>query len=514
MKRAFRRLVSRSFRVVITGSLAVISVYVFIMHRVTHDQSRTVSTGLLAIQQQVTFGETEHGNISTLRSNVVRRYSNASRHLHLATASPILGNTSIKEGIGHHGDGSTISTTSGNQGSSLLAGTRRPYSVYLSIGIPTLKRQKGDYFFSTVASLLNQSTSTQQKEITLVVILADRDQNHNNAVLQRIKSTYPQQLQSGLLLVVSAPDTEHIFRNNKIKRTFNDSIERVRWRSKQNLDYAALMEFCVPLATYYLQIEDDVLAAPNYVQHIQDFVRANSGKSWAGLEVCPHGFIGKLFRSSDLPKLVSILRIFYLEMPCDFLIHHFYSLMLQKNVIRRKGTLFFHQGMYSSLGNVTRKVDRVPGVKAVAKASLGHQNPAAILYTSMKTYKSFHLRNAYNGLSKEYFWALGVNAGDSVTIVFTTPVKLDKVVIVTGLPGKDGRDKARNATVEVGKRAVVDKGGHSALCTDTHMLGEFKDGRFEVKVHEHYDAKCLTIVITHSQNEWLVIREIAVYPKL
>ncbi|KAK7487260.1 hypothetical protein BaRGS_00021488 [Batillaria attramentaria] len=465
MKRAFRRLVSRSFRVVITGSLAVISVYVFIMHRVTHDQSRTVSTATSSVAtatRRVTF--TLPPLLRSLATPPLRRAS-----VTMATDPPSVLRVAIREVAFSpvHGD----------------------------------RIQKGDYFFSTVASLLNQSTSTQQKEITLVVILADRDQNHNNAVLQRIKSTYPQQLQSGLLLVVSAPDTEHIFRNNKIKRTFNDSIERVRWRSKQNLDYAALMEFCVPLATYYLQ-------------HIQDFVRANSGKSWAGLEVCPHGFIGKLFRSSDLPKLVSILRIFYLEMPCDFLIHHFYSLMLQKNVIRRKGTLFFHQGMYSSLGNVTRKVDRVPGVKAVAKASLGHQNPAAILYTSMKTYKSFHLRNAYNGLSKEYFWALGVNAGDSVTIVFTTPVKLDKVVIVTGLPGKDGRDKARNATVEVGKRAVVDKGGHSALCTDTHMLGEFKDGRFEVKVHEHYDAKCLTIVITHSQNEWLVIREIAVYPKL
>ena len=65
---------------------------------------------------------------------------------------------------------------------------------------------------------------------------------------------YDQQLREGLLLLVSAPNTEHLFLDDNLKLTFNDSLQRVRWRSKQNLDYAALMEFSTSLSTYYLQV--------------------------------------------------------------------------------------------------------------------------------------------------------------------------------------------------------------------------------------------------------------------
>jgi hypothetical protein len=81
-----------------------------------------------------------------------------------------------------------------------------------------------------------------------------------------------------------------------------------------------------------LKIEDDVTAAPNYMQQLENFVDAHQKDPWAVLEVCPHGFIGKLFRSADIPKLVVLLRTFFLEKPCDYLIRNFYDLMLQKKV--------------------------------------------------------------------------------------------------------------------------------------------------------------------------------------
>jgi alpha-1,3-mannosylglycoprotein beta-1,4-N-acetylglucosaminyltransferase A/B len=61
-------------------------------------------------------------------------------------------------------------------------------------------------------------------------------------------------LSEGLLLVIRAPDTEFLFETDHLKRTYNDSLQRVRWRSKQNLDYAALMEFSAQLSQYYLQV--------------------------------------------------------------------------------------------------------------------------------------------------------------------------------------------------------------------------------------------------------------------
>ena len=100
---------------------------------------------------------------------------------------------------------------------------------------------------------------------------------------------YPTQLQDGLLLVIRKANTDFLFKDLDIKRTYNDSLTRVRWRSKQNLDYAALIEFCASLCQYYLHLEDDVTAAQAYIQRIREFIEANNHRTWAMLEVCSRG---------------------------------------------------------------------------------------------------------------------------------------------------------------------------------------------------------------------------------
>ena len=239
------------------------------------------------------------------------------------------------------------------------------------------------------------------------------------------------------------PKTDFLFQDKSVKRTYNDSLMRVQWRSKQNLDYAALIEFCANLSTYYLHLEDDVVAADAYLRHIRDFISANARKTWAMLEVCPHGFIGKLFKTKDLPKLVMILRAFYLEQPCDFLIKpYFINLMTQAKPIVRRPPLFFHKGRFSSLKNVTRKVDREPstagqsGALTVMKVTRIHRNPPATVFTSMSVYSTNVADNAYEPQSTTFFWAKDVREGQYVSIVFDTPQRLSKLVVETGFSVK------------------------------------------------------------------------------
>jgi len=72
--------------------------------------------------------------------------------------------------------------------------------------------------------------------------------------------------------------------------------ERVRWRAKQVVDYAALFAFSAGQSEYYLQLEDDVLCAPGYVSDIRQFIEKHQRTVWAMLEFSELGFIGKLFR--------------------------------------------------------------------------------------------------------------------------------------------------------------------------------------------------------------------------
>ena len=67
-------------------------------------------------------------------------------------------------------------------------------------------------------------------------------------------------------------------------------------------DFILMFHYAQNMSDFYLQLEDDVECANNFVPVIESFIkeqneqtRAN-GSSWAMLEFCELGFIGKLFR--------------------------------------------------------------------------------------------------------------------------------------------------------------------------------------------------------------------------
>lgn len=102
-------------------------------------------------------------------------------------------------------------------------------------------------------------------------------------------------------------------------------MERVKWRSKQNLDFAYLMMYCKEKAIYYTQLEDDIITKPSYLTQMQTFVTKQTvlSKDWIILDFCSLGFIGKMFKSSDLSQLIIFFVIFYNDKPIDWLLENF-----------------------------------------------------------------------------------------------------------------------------------------------------------------------------------------------
>ena len=111
----------------------------------------------------------------------------------------------------------------------------------------------------------------------------------------------------------------------------------------------------------------------------------------------------------------------------------------------RSKALFYHRGQFSSLKNVTRKVDKIPGA-AGSRTGNSHQlhkepvkkhkyyrpNPEAVLSTDMAVYATHELSNAYNVLGREFFWTSDVHKDKSVTIVFDSPQTVRRIVVETG----------------------------------------------------------------------------------
>ena len=76
---------------------------------------------------------------------------------------------------------------------------------------------------------------------------------------------------------------------------------------------------------YYVQLEDDIIAKPNYLSTMKNFALQQPSEDWMILEFSQLGFIGKMFKSLDLSVIVEFILMFYRDKPIDWLLDHILS---------------------------------------------------------------------------------------------------------------------------------------------------------------------------------------------
>ncbi|EPB71424.1 hypothetical protein ANCCEY_09477 [Ancylostoma ceylanicum] len=73
-------------------------------------------------------------------------------------------------------------------------------------------------------------------------------------------------------------------------------------------------------ANFYLQVEDDIEAAPEYLRVIKNYIKFNDKKPWFLMEFSELGFIGKLFRCVDVKAVTSTIALYYRFKPVDWIL--------------------------------------------------------------------------------------------------------------------------------------------------------------------------------------------------
>ncbi|XP_048356265.1 alpha-1,3-mannosyl-glycoprotein 4-beta-N-acetylglucosaminyltransferase C isoform X1 [Sphaerodactylus townsendi] len=387
-----------------------------------------------------------------------------------------------------------------------LAGTPLLRKRYLTIGLSSVKRKKGNYLLETIKSIFEQSSYEELKEIAVVVHLAEFDSSWCDGMVQDISQKFAHHIIAGRLMVIHTPEEYYPILDG-LKRNYNDPEDRVRFRSKQNVDYAFLLNFCANLSDYYMMLEDDVRCARNFLTVVKKVIASREGTYWVTLEFSKLGYIGKLYHSHDLPRLAHFLLMFYQEMPCDWLLIHFRGLLAQKDVIRFKPSLFQHMGYYSSYKGAENKLKDDDFEEDSFDIP---DNPPANLHTNMNVFENYEASKAYSSVD-EYFWGKAPSTGDFYVIVFEKPIKINRIKVVTGTEDRQN-DILHHGALEVGEKIVGGKKGRQ--CTTYLRLGEFKNGNFEITEVEHkvlFDINCMRILITKSQKEWLIIRSISIW---
>jgi alpha-1,3-mannosylglycoprotein beta-1,4-N-acetylglucosaminyltransferase C len=239
-------------------------------------------------------------------------------------------------------------------------------------------------------------------------------------------------------------------------------------------------------------------------------MRTRSGL-WTMLEFSELGFIGKLFKSSNLPLLSRYMTMFYVEQPVDWLMNYFRLSMGQRTVYLRKPTLFQHIGLKSSF-DITKDNPLKDKFFDSGDKPYLPDNPPAFVFSQIPHFETHTVDLAY-GSGSGFFWGTSINTNDTIFVIFEEDQHLTKIIVETG-NDQNPKDQLVNGSVLIsGKVSIMNQSDKTAVCDDPEVVAVFKDGRAIVEALTDKITRCLMIRVDSSQTKWVVFSQIAVFLK-
>ena len=244
--------------------------------------------------------------------------------------------------------------------------------VSIVLAVPTVKREQESYLFQTLESLIDGLNAQEKEDCVIIIFIGEpNDMAFVLSIATEIKDKFYSSVESGLIEVISPPASYYPDING-LREMFGDPLERVKWRTKQNLDYSFMMLYALSKGTYYCQLEDDIVTKAGYLSTMKKFILKQKTDNWMVLEFSHLGFIGKLFKSRDLPIITEFFLMFHQDKPIDWLLDHLLYVKVcnperdtkhcQRSIgeLRRrfKPSLFQHIGRHSSLKGKVQKLSK------------------------------------------------------------------------------------------------------------------------------------------------------------
>jgi hypothetical protein len=225
-----------------------------------------------------------------------------------------------------------------------------------------------NYLFDTVTNLVSHMSETELRSIKIVLLNAEWPPDRHLDV-PLVRERFKTMIEDGSMEILELQGAhKELLPGRELARRWGDDERRIRWRSKQVLDVALLLDIVQRRESsfaYALVMEDDVVSAINFVSCIRRWVdsvlRLNTRWSVAsfynpwddvadGDELPPFkffGVIGQLFRIHDLPVVVEFLRKNFDQSPLDWLFVDFLK-KFNGSIVVHTPSLFQHQGKVSS----------------------------------------------------------------------------------------------------------------------------------------------------------------------
>ncbi|KAL0851871.1 hypothetical protein ABMA28_000167 [Loxostege sticticalis] len=387
--------------------------------------------------------------------------------------------------------------------------------VDVVVGIPTVKRDKESYLMITLTHLINGLTEADFNTTLIVVMIGETDLEYVINTANQVETMFPKHVESGLIEVIS-PSPSYYPDLDSLPITLGDAPKRVKWRTKQNLDAIFLMAYAQSKGTFYLMLEDDVIAKNNYMKDIKQFTASTTvaNPGWFFIEYCQVGGIGKLFKSVDLMHFITYVQLFYNNLPIDWLLESYLADKVctiekqSKTCVqskleirpRYKTSLFQHIGLYSSLkGKIQKVKDSHFGP---LPTFYPHKNPPVEdIKTTIKEHSDHTIKRAYDGAT--FFWGVKPKKGDYIEITFEKPIALGKYTFRSGNV-EHTSDKFHETTIEV---LPANKSNYT-------VVGKFDEfGLAESELSKDLGPlSAIRLVVNTDSQYWVILSEILLQP--
>lgn len=388
------------------------------------------------------------------------------------------------------------------------------------LGIPTVKRELHSYLLETVESVL-QGTSSFDGRFALVIYVGD----DNEEAVKQIYSDISEKFPNKPIKVISPPaeyypNWAEIDENNI--NSFGDGADRIKWRRKQNLDYLFLWSYSIGRSRYFIQLEDDIVAKPDYLTFVDKAI-TNEPVGWLMLEFSSLGFIGKCFRDADLKGLANFVMLFYKEKPVDWLLENYLSTKVcspeksdkecasSKHKIKRtkKPSQFQHVGKHSSLNGKVQNLRDGSFSPKKGKSVASRTPELASMFTNIPAYKKYTLERFWQ--NKCYFWGTNVEKGAYIILNFNDELVVSRVAILTGGEQNPTDKMPENSTISLFEHELKNDFSDVLAQENGKMLGTFGvDGRFIQSFESPIIAKSLLIQVHSPSSYWLSIYDISI----
>jgi len=245
-----------------------------------------------------------------------------------------------------------------------------PYNgIKLVIGIASMQRGSPNNPRSTLLNTLSSVVSkitVAERDTTRIVVFNLQTPPEDHDQIKTVEEKYKDDILSGFIEVVANWEGYGDLLNpNLIEQTHNDSMGRILWRSKENLDFAFVVDYCSKIAEFILFLEDDVKAANNFISktlHYFNEPPLNDKGSWLFFSLytpypqvrdkvpVPFGCCTQaiVFQARDMPALVSYIKERYAKDPVDWLLRD-YLTESKRNMYIAIPNLFQHDTTVSTL---------------------------------------------------------------------------------------------------------------------------------------------------------------------